>query len=136
MNNKNMNKKKRNLVLGVIFLGLLIYSVVERFGPRWFPMTEIVVRNESGQQVLNIVIEAPGESVTFGPLEPGEVVTRKIKRRRPESSFYPNQNGALGDGTIIKPTRVRGADLQAFVKLDYIVHPDGTIGGQVGLATD
>jgi hypothetical protein len=131
-----MNKRKRNLVLGVLFLGLLIYSVVDQHWPRWFPKTEIVVKNESGQQVPSIVIDAPGESVTFGPLEPGKVVTRKIKRRRPESGFYPNQHGALADGTIIKPARVRGADMQAFVKLEYIVHPDGTIGGQVGVATD
>ena len=131
-----MNKRKRDIGIGIMFLGLLIYSAVDQYWPKWFPKTEIVVRNESGQQVPNIVIDTPGETVTFGPLEPGQVVTRKIKRQRPESGFYPNQHGTLADGTIISPTRVRGADMRAFAKLEYIVQPDGTIGGQVDMATD
>ena len=132
----DMNKKTRNITIGALFIGVLTYSTVDTYWPKWFPSTEIVVRNESGQQVRSIVIEAPRRSVDFGTLEPGDVVTKKIERRPPESGFYPDQHGTLADGTSITPSRVRGADMQAFSRLEYIVNPDGTIGGNVGLATE
>jgi hypothetical protein len=131
-----MDKRTRNVVVGALFLVVLIYSIADYHWPRWFPKTEIIVRNESGQEVQSIVIEAPGESITFGPLQSGDVVTKKINRRRPAAGFSPNQHGALADGTELIPVRIRGADGEAFAKLEYTILPDGTLGAHIGMATD
>lgn len=78
-------------------IGLLAVPVVPAV---WYASrNRVVVANESGQLVRSLTVEVCGQTIPFGDLTPGQVVSSRFGTPANESTF--TVNGCLGDGTVI-----------------------------------
>jgi len=121
-----MNKKYRNLLLGLCALVLFTYSVVEEFWPKWFPKTEVVVMNASEQELRHVVVEINSESLSFGNVPAGDYAVMTVRQRVPSLGFVPSQQGTLADGTPIEPRGLNCGDGVPIKRAVYTVRSDGT----------
>ena len=83
------------------------------------------------QELRGVVVELPGESVSFGTVPAGDYALMKIRRRMPQPDFVPSQRGTLADGTSIEPQRLSSGEGVPIKRVVYTVRSDGTLWARV-----
>jgi len=122
-----MNWKQPRFIFWSVILTLILISAVGELWPKVFPQTEIVVINATEQELRNVVVEMPGESVSFDSIPAGDYALMRVRRRMPEPDFVPTQRGTMADGTSIQPHGLSAGEGVPFKRVVYTVRPDGTL---------
>ena len=123
-----MKKANRRVLVGLCIFAFFAYAVVDEFWPQWFPMTDVVMTNQSGQEASEVAVEMPGEVVVFGTILPEETVSYTIKRRWPSIHFKPTLRGTLADGTPIAPIGLGASGGVPFKRLELTIVTNGHVG--------
>lgn len=126
----------RRFTIWFCVLAFILMDVAVELWSKVFPETEVVVINATDQDLRGIVIELPGESVSFEAIPACDYAVMTIRRRIPQRDFVPLQRGTMADGTSIKTNDFRSGEGVPFRRVVYVVQPDGKLRARLDVAAN